>query len=63
MKELGDKVTTTPSQTLLTKAIADRYTAAVKGREATVLAEGAKPRQHSTPQLCRPLFSSRTTKT
>ena len=43
MKELGDKVTGTPSQTLLTKAIADRYTSAVKGREATMLAEGAKP--------------------
>src|SRR5271156_5170821 len=33
MKELGDKVSGTPAQTLLTKAIADRYTAAVKGRE------------------------------
>jgi alpha-ketoglutaric semialdehyde dehydrogenase len=44
MKELGDKVTGTPTQTLLTKAIADRYKAAVKGRlaDATVLAEGAK---------------------
>jgi 2,5-dioxopentanoate dehydrogenase len=42
MKELSDKVSTTPSQTLLTKAIADRYTSAVKGRDATVLAEGAK---------------------
>ena len=41
---MGDKVSTTPSQTLLTKAIADRYTSAVKGRlsDATVLAEGAK---------------------
>jgi NADP-dependent aldehyde dehydrogenase len=44
MKELGDKVTGTPTQTLLTKAIADRYRAAVKGRlaDANVLAEGAK---------------------
>jgi 2,5-dioxopentanoate dehydrogenase len=42
MQELSDKVSTTPSQTLLTKAIADRYTSAVKGRDATVLAEGAK---------------------
>jgi alpha-ketoglutaric semialdehyde dehydrogenase len=44
MKELGDKVTGTPTQTLLTKAIADRYTSAVKGRmsDANVLAEGAK---------------------
>ena len=42
MKELSDKVSTTPSQTLLTKAIADRYTSAVKGRDATVLAEGVK---------------------
>jgi len=32
----------TPPQTLLTKAIADRYTAAVKGRDATVLAQGAE---------------------
>ena len=44
MKELGDKVTGTPTQTLLTKAIADRYASAVKGRmsDANVLAEGAK---------------------
>jgi NADP-dependent aldehyde dehydrogenase len=44
MKELGDKVSGTPTQTLLTKAIADRYTSAVKGRmsDAGVLAEGAK---------------------
>ena len=43
MKELGDRVNTTPPQTLLTKAIADRYTAAVKGRDATILAQGAEP--------------------
>jgi alpha-ketoglutaric semialdehyde dehydrogenase len=43
MQELGDKVTTTPSPTLLTKTIADRYTFAVKGRDATLLAEGACP--------------------
>ena len=44
MKELGDKVTGTPTQTLLTKAIADRYKSAVNGRfaDANVLAEGAK---------------------
>ena len=44
MKELGDKVSGTPTQTLLTKAIADRYRSAVKGRlaDANVLAEGAK---------------------
>jgi len=42
LKELGDRVHTTPPQTLLTKAIADRYTAAVKGRDATVLAQGAE---------------------
>jgi 2,5-dioxopentanoate dehydrogenase len=44
MKELGDKVSGTPTQTLLTKAIAARYTSAVKGRMsgASVLAEGAK---------------------
>jgi 2,5-dioxopentanoate dehydrogenase len=45
LKEFGERVTGTPSQTLLTKAIADRYTAAVKGRvsakDATVLAQGA----------------------
>ena len=35
MKELGDKVSATPTQTLLTKAIADRYTSAVKGRMST----------------------------
>jgi NADP-dependent aldehyde dehydrogenase len=44
MKELGEKVTGTPTQTLLTKAIADRYRSAVKGRlsDANVLAEGVK---------------------
>jgi NADP-dependent aldehyde dehydrogenase len=44
MKELGDKVSGTPTQTLLTKAIADRYRSAVKGRssDASVLAKGAK---------------------
>jgi 2,5-dioxopentanoate dehydrogenase len=43
MKELAERVSITPPQTLLTKAIADRYTAAVKGRDATVLAQGAEP--------------------
>ena len=44
LKELGEKVSATPTQTLLTKAIADRFTTAVKGRmaDATVTAEGAK---------------------
>ena len=44
MKELGEKVSSTPTQTLLTKAIADRYNSAVKGRlsDANVLAEGSK---------------------
>src|SRR6202453_4503677 len=42
MKELSDKATPPPPQTLLTKAIADRYTSAVKGRDANILAEGAK---------------------
>ena len=42
MRELGDKVSGTPAQTLLTKAIADRFHSAVKGRDATILAEGAK---------------------
>jgi NADP-dependent aldehyde dehydrogenase len=42
IKELGEKVTSTPAPILLTKAIADRYTSAVKGRtsDAKVLAEG-----------------------
>jgi alpha-ketoglutaric semialdehyde dehydrogenase len=44
LKELGEKVSATPSQTLLTKAIADRFNTAVKGRmsDANVFAEGAK---------------------
>jgi NADP-dependent aldehyde dehydrogenase len=46
MKELGEKVNSTPSQTLLTKAIADRYTSAVEDRMsdayATVPVQGAK---------------------
>jgi 2,5-dioxopentanoate dehydrogenase len=45
LKELGQCVNSTPSQNLLTKAIADRYTSAVKARmsseEATILAQGA----------------------
>ena len=50
MKELGDKVSATPTQTLLTKAIADRYTSAVKGRmsDAGVLAQGAKAGGNTT---------------
>ena len=44
LKELGEKVTGTPTQTLLTRAIADRYTAAVKSRgEANLAAQGASP--------------------
>jgi 2,5-dioxopentanoate dehydrogenase len=46
MKELGERVSGTPTQTLLTKAIADRFTSAIKGRlsaaDANVLAQGAK---------------------
>jgi 2,5-dioxopentanoate dehydrogenase len=56
MKELGDKVTTTPSQTLLTKAIADRYASAVKGRDATLLAEGAKPQASTAATVQASLF-------
>ncbi len=44
MKELGERVSGTPTQTLLTRAIADRYTSAIKGRlsDANLLAQGAK---------------------
>ena len=63
MKELGDKVSGTPTQTLLTKAIADRYKSAVKGRmsDANVLAQGAKAdsqhrcRHRTGLSLCRGL--------
>ncbi len=43
ISELGERVSSTPAQTLLTKAIADRYTAAVKGRvkDAAIQAQGA----------------------
>lgn len=42
IKELGEKVSSTPAPTLLTKAIAERYKQAVKGRaaDATMLARG-----------------------
>jgi 2,5-dioxopentanoate dehydrogenase len=57
MKELGEKVSATPSQTLLTKAIADRFAAAVKGREATILAEGTRPESsHSAATVQASLF-------
>jgi NADP-dependent aldehyde dehydrogenase len=58
MQELGDKVSGTPTQTLLTKAIADRYTAAVKGRlsDASVLAQGAKADGGATATVQASLF-------
>jgi NADP-dependent aldehyde dehydrogenase len=60
MKELGEKVSGTPTQTLLTKAIADRYTSAVKGRksatEATVLAEGAVAEDSAAAKVQASLF-------
>jgi alpha-ketoglutaric semialdehyde dehydrogenase len=43
MQELSNKVSATPTQTLLTKAIADRFSSAINDRNATLLAEGAKP--------------------
>src|SRR5271169_1460356 len=56
MKELGDKVSSTPTQTLLTKAIADRFTSAIKGREATLLAEGVKPESSAAATVHASLF-------
>jgi 2,5-dioxopentanoate dehydrogenase len=56
MQELGDKVSTTPTQTLLTKAIADRFTAAIKGRDATLLAEGARPETTAAATVQASLF-------
>jgi alpha-ketoglutaric semialdehyde dehydrogenase len=60
MKELGDRVNSTASQTLLTKAIADRYTSAIKGRtcaaDATVLAQGAKVEESSAATVQASLF-------
>jgi len=56
MQELGDKVSTTPTQTLLTKAIADRFTSAIKGRDATLLAEGAKPELTAAATVQASLF-------
>src|ERR1700677_162488 len=43
MQELSNKVSATPTQTLLTKAIADRFSSAINDRNATLIAEGAKP--------------------
>jgi 2,5-dioxopentanoate dehydrogenase len=43
MQELSNKVSATPTQTLLTKAIADRFSSAINERNATLIAEGAKP--------------------
>src|SRR5580658_9402220 len=58
LKELGDKVKTTPAQTLLTKAIADRYNSAVKGRisDANVFAEGAKVHDTAAATVQASLF-------
>jgi 2,5-dioxopentanoate dehydrogenase len=60
MKDLGDRVNSTPSQTLLTKAIADRYTSAIKGRstaaDATVLAQGARVEESNTATVQASLF-------
>ncbi len=60
MKELGDRVNSTPSQTLLTKAIADRYASAIKGRtsaaDATVLAQGAKVEESNAATVQASLF-------
>ena len=60
LKELGEKVTGTPSQTLLTKAIADRYTQAVKGRleggEASLAAQGAAVESSAAATVQASLF-------
>ena len=58
LKELGERVSTTPSQTLLTKAIADRYNSAVKGRisDANVFAEGAKVEDTAAATVQASLF-------
>src|ERR1700734_1078098 len=60
MKELGDRVNSSPSQTLLTKAIADRYTSAIKSRtsaaDATVLAQGANIEESSAATVQASLF-------
>ncbi len=58
LKELGEKVSSTPAQTLLTKAIADRFTAAVKGRlaDATMTAEGVKAENTTAAMVNASLF-------
>jgi len=60
LKELGERVTSTPSQTLLTKAIADRYTAAVKGRasfgDASIVAKGADVESSAAATVQASLF-------
>jgi 2,5-dioxopentanoate dehydrogenase len=58
IKELGEKVTSTPAPTLLTKAIADRYVAAVKGRtaDAKVQAEGVAADGSGSAQVQPSLF-------
>ena len=60
VKELGERVSGTPAQTLLTKAIADRYTSAVKGRisarDATVLAQGAPVESSAAATVQASLF-------
>ncbi len=60
LKELGEKVTTTATQTLLTKSIADRYTSAVKGRiaagEANLAAQGATAESTAAATVQASLF-------
>jgi NADP-dependent aldehyde dehydrogenase len=60
IRELGERVSGTPAQTLLTKAIADRYTSAVKGRisarDATVLAQGAPVESSAAATVQASLF-------
>jgi NADP-dependent aldehyde dehydrogenase len=60
ISELGERVSSTPSQTLLTKAIADRYTAAVKGRvsakDATIAAQGAAVESSAAATVQASLF-------
>jgi NADP-dependent aldehyde dehydrogenase len=58
LQELGEKVSSTPTQTLLTKAIADRFTAAVKGRmaDATITAEGVKAENTAAAVVNASLF-------
>ena len=59
LSELGEKVSSTPPQTLLTKAIADRYTSAVKSRldgDTTVLAQGSAVEPSAAAKVQAALF-------